>query len=149
MKIESLKQEDERLAGQIRDFHGFVDAIPAHRISRKYEFQKIYDPKIQAIQLQQADIQKQIAAIQLSVYTTQTKIGPITYVAKALHLEVDTVVQLLMLLFVMVFDPLAVCLIFCLNLTIRLREKYRGDEAKIGAHAMMGEVVDHRLRKVS
>ncbi len=147
LKIKALQQEDERLAGQVREFRSFVDAIPPHRISRKYEFQKIYDPKIAAIQEQQSALHKQINALQLEVYSMQTKTGPIVYVAEALGLEVDTAVKLLMLLFVLVFDPLAVCLVFCWNLTIRLREKYRGDEAKISAHAMMGAPVDHRFRK--
>lgn len=147
MKIDALKNDDNRLLGQIQQFRAFVDAIPAHRISRKYEFQKIYDPKIQEIELQRAALQKQIADLQLEVYTAQTKVGPITYVAEAAGLPVDTTVKILMLLFVLVFDPLAVCLVFCWNLTIRLREKYRGDEAKISAHALMTEPVDHRYRK--
>jgi hypothetical protein len=147
MKMQALHTEDERLAGQIKEFRAFVDAIPTNRISRKYEFQKIYDPKIHDIDLQRAVLQKQIAALQLDVYAAQAKVGPITYVAEAAHLPVDTTVKILMLLFVMVFDPLAVCLVFCWNLTIRLREKYRGDEAKISAHALMNEPVDHRYRK--
>lgn len=147
MKIEALKKEDERFARQVSEFRAFIDAIPPNRISRKYEFQKIYDPKISEIQSRQAGIQKQIAELQLRVYATQTKVGPITYVAEALNLKVDTVVKFLMLLFVLVFDPLAICLIFCWNLTIRLREKYRGDEAKIASRTLMTEPVDHRFRK--
>lgn len=147
LRMAALQQEDERLMAQIREFRAFVDAIPAHRISRKYEFQKIYDPKIQEIERQRAAIQKKVADLQLVIYSAQTKTGPITYVAEALGVEVDTAVKTLMLLFVLVFDPLAICLVFCWNLAIRLREKYRGDETKISAHALMSAPVDHRYRK--
>lgn len=147
MKIQALQAEDDRLAGNVREFRAVIDAIPPHRISRKYEFQKIYDPQIEKIKQQQSEIQKQISALKLQVYSTQTKVGPITYVAEALHVEVDTVVKFLMLLFVLVFDPLAICLIFCWNLTIRLREKYRGDEIKIASRTLMTDPVDHRFRK--
>jgi hypothetical protein len=56
------------------------------------------------------------------------------------------VVKYLIILFVSVFDPLAVCLVFCLNLAIRLNEKYRGNELKIAAHSITTPV-DHRFRK--
>lgn len=147
LKIQALKDEDTRLEKQIAEFRAFVDAIPPNRISRKYEFQKVYDPKIAEIKIQQQGIQKQIADLQLDVYSKQIKVGPITHVAELFGMDVDTAVKLLMLLFVMVFDPLAVCLVMCWNLTVRLREKYRGDEAKISAHAMMGNLVDHRYKK--
>jgi hypothetical protein len=149
MKIAALKADDARLGAQVQEFRSFIDAIPANRISRKYEFQKIYDPQIKKIHTQQEVIQKQISELQMKVYTTQTKVGPITYVAEAFGTDVDTVVNYLMLLFVLVFDPLAVCLVFCVNLTIRLREKYLGDESKIGVRAMMGDIVDHRYKKAS
>ncbi|HEY8279392.1 MAG TPA: hypothetical protein VIH99_07215 [Bdellovibrionota bacterium] len=149
MKVKAMQEEDGRLEGQVRDFRAFIDAIPPHRISRKYEFQKIYDPKIEAIQKQREGLQKQIAKLKLEVFETQTKVGPISYVAEAVGMEVDSAVKLLMLLFVLVFDPLAICLVFCWNLTIRLREKYRGDENKISAHALMSEPVDHRFRKAA
>jgi hypothetical protein len=147
MKIESMKAEDARLEGQIKEFRAFIDAIPPHRISRKYEFQKIYDPKIEQIHKERDAIQKKVADLQLHVYSTQTKVGPITFVAEALGMKVDTVVKILMLLFVLVFDPLAVCLVFSWNLTIRLREKYRGDESKIASRNLMTEPVDHRFRR--
>lgn len=147
LKIQALKDEDARLAGQVQEFRAFVDAIPPNRISRKYEFQKIYDPKIEEIGKKRTEIHAKITASQLEMQATHTKIGPITFVAEALHMEVDTVVRILMLLFVMVFDPLAVCLVFCWSLTVRLREKYRGDEAKIASRNLMTDPVDHRFRK--
>jgi hypothetical protein len=147
IKMKSLKEEDARLTAQVQEFRSFIDAIPANRISRKYEFQKVYDPKIEKIQKRQTEIQKLVSGLQIEVYTKQAKVGPVSYVAEAAHMEVDTLVKVLMLLFVTVFDPLAVCLVFCWNLTILLRDKYRGNEGKIAAHPMMGRLVDHRYRK--
>lgn len=146
MGAKTLKAEVARLHGRIKEMNGFVDAIPANRISRKYEFQKIYDPEIRKIHAEINALESQIAKIELGVYTTQTKVGPIVHVAEAFGAEVDTVVKYLTLLFVLVFDPLAVCLIFCWNMTIRLREKYRGDESKIAARTFLSEPVDHRFK---
>jgi hypothetical protein len=75
--------------------------------------------------------------------TTNTKVGPLVYISKALGIDIDTAVNWLILIFVSVFDPLAVSLVFCLNLLIRLREKYRNDDYKIGARSLTTPV-DHR-----
>ena len=147
MKVQALQQEDARLVAQVKEFRAFIDAIPPNRISRKYEFQKIYDPKIEEIEKQRNEIHQKITGLQLTMAATHTKVGPITFVAEALGMDVDSVVRVLMLLFVCVFDPLAVCLVFCWSLTVRLREKYRGDENKIASRNLMTEPVDHRFRR--
>lgn len=149
MKLESLRVEDARVQSQIKEIRTFIDEIPRNRISRKFEFQKMYEPKIRELQGKSAGIQSKIAEMQLQIYSTQTKIGPITYVAEAFGTNVDTVVKYLILLFVAVFDPLAVCLVFCWSLSIRLYEKYRGDESKIASRTLLNEPVDHRFRKAS
>lgn len=147
LKIQGLQDEDNRLEAQVKEFRRFIDEIPANRISRKYEFQKIYDPKIEEIAKKRDELHQKITELTLTMQKTHTKVGPITFVAEALGMDVDSVVRVLMFLFVCVFDPLAVCLVFCWSLTVRLREKYRGDEAKIASRNLMTEPVDHRFRK--
>lgn len=147
MKANSLRVQEERIQAEIKDLKSFIDNIPASRISKKFEFQKLYEPKIKELNSQSSSLQAEISQIEMGVFSTQTKAGPIIHVAKALNVDVDTVVKYLTLIFVSVFDPLAVCLIFCWNMVIRLREKYRGNELKIAAHTLMNEPVDHRYKK--
>lgn len=149
LKIKALEGEDARIQAQVAEFRRFVDEIPPSRISRKYEFQKIYDPQIANLNARSGKIHEEIAALKLEMFRNQGDIGPILYVAESLGADVDTVVKSLILLFVLVFDPLAVCLVFCWNLAIRLREKYRGDELKIASRTLMHEPVDHRGRKAA
>src|SRR5271154_1596018 len=47
MGIESLEHENERVLGQIQELRAFVDEIPRSRISRKFQYQNEYAPKIQ------------------------------------------------------------------------------------------------------
>jgi hypothetical protein len=117
-----------------------------NRISRKFEFQKEYEPKIQELRRQSDSVVQQLNQKKLGLLNTQSKAGPVVYLAKSLGMDVDSVVKWLILLFVSVFDPLAVSLVFCLNLIVRLREKYRNDEYKIGAHSLTTPV-DHRVKK--
>lgn len=146
IKMQSLTSENERINREISDIQNFIQAIPPSRISRKFEFQKEYDPKIRELRGRSEEIQTQIESVRVEMLQTHTKIGPAIYLAQSLGWDVDKTVKYLILVFVLVFDPLAVCLVFCLNLAIRLREKYRGNEVRIGAHSFTTPV-DHRFSK--
>lgn len=144
IEIESLENENRRIQDQIKEIRGFIDNIPDSRISRKFEFQKEYDPQLRELRAQSDRTLKQVDQKKLEMLGVHTKAGPIVYLAKSLNTDIDTVVKWLILLFVSVFDPLAVSLVFCLNLLVRLREKYRRNEYKIGAYSLTTPV-DHRL----
>lgn len=146
LEIESMERENKVIEGQIAEYKGFISAIPESRISRKFEFQKEYEPKIMALNKQSSDLLKAIDLKKQALLKTNTKVGPIIYLARIFNTDVDTAVKWLIGLFVAVFDPLAVSLVFCLNLIIRLREKYRGNEYKIGAHSLTTPV-DHRYTR--
>ena len=92
------------------------------------------------------DIQQEIGKLELTLVTTQTEIGPLMDVSESLGVKVDTIAKCLILVFVSVFDPLAICLIFAWGLAVRLREKYRGNEQRIGNLAI-SKPVDHRFKK--
>lgn len=146
LKLQALEEENNRVLGEIKDVQKFIAEIPRSRISKKFELQKEAEPRIQDLRERSDGILGQIHDLNLEILNTQTKVGPLIYVAEALHSNVDTVAKYLILVFVSVFDPLAVCLIFALSLAIRLREKYRGNENRIAAHAL-STPVDHRFRK--
>ncbi len=146
MEIESLEREHKVIEEQVAEYKQFIAAIPDARISRKFEFQKEYEPKIAALNKQSSLILKNIDNKRQALLKTNTKVGPIIYLARIFNTDVDTAVKWLIILFVAVFDPLAVSLVFCLNLIIRLREKYRGNEYKIGAHSLTTPV-DHRYSR--
>jgi hypothetical protein len=148
MKIESLEKENTRILAHIQDMHGFIEAIPRSRISRKFEFQKEYEPKIRDLTARSEEILTQIDREKQEMLSSDTQIGPAVFLAKAFHTDVDSVVKFIILVFVSVFDPLAVSLVFSLNLLIRLREKYRNDEYKIGARSLTSPV-DHRHKKAA
>jgi hypothetical protein len=122
MEIDSLEKENVRVQGQINDLQQFILTIPNSRISKKFEFHREYEPKIQSLRLQSEELQEKIDEKKQTLLTTNTKVGPLVYISKALGIDIDTAVNWLILIFVSVFDPLAVSLVFCLNLLIRLRE---------------------------
>ena len=49
-----------------------------------------------------------------------SELGSISFVAKTLNLPMDTVVNFLILLFIIVFDPLAICMVLVYNFLLKL-----------------------------
>lgn len=146
LKIRSLEEENERVLAQAKEFRAFINSIPAHRISRRLEFQRDYEPKIRRLHKQSEGILAEVTSIKQGLLKTNVELGPLSALAEFFHCDADVVVRYLIFVFVCVFDPLAVCLIFCLNLAIRLREKYRGNEVLISAHSL-DTPVDHRFAR--
>lgn len=144
LKIQGLENENENVKSRMAEMRKFIDDIPASRISRRFEFQREYEPEFKRLQVESDKIVAKLEVEKTAMLKTHVEIGPAIYLAQALHMDIDAVVKWLILFFVSVFDPLAICLVLCLNLAIRLREKYRGNETKIGAHAVTSPV-DHRF----
>lgn len=143
IEMEAIEREQVRLKNQISEYRAFIDAIPNSRISRKFEFQKLYEPKIAELHDRGEQLARKLDEKKQAMLAINTKVGPVVYLARVFGTDIDTAVKYLILLFVSVFDPLAVSLVFCLNLLVRLHEKYRKDEYKIGAHSLTSPV-DHR-----
>lgn len=146
LQIKALQAEGAGIDKQMTEIRRFINEIPRNRITKKFEFQRRYEPELQKLQRRTTEIFTEVEKEKISMLKTHAEIGPIVYLAQAIGAEVDTVVKWLIFIFVLVFDPLAVSLVFCLNIAIRLREKYRGNEVRISAHSMTTPV-DHRLHR--
>lgn len=143
---DALKNQDVAVQEEIKRIEKTVQEVPVSRLSYKLQLQKETEPELRRLVAKSQKIHDELNKIQLEVLTKQTKIGPITYVAEAVHADVDSVANFLILIFVSVFDPLAICLVIATNLAIRLKEKYRSNEAKIASKAF-NSIVDHRYKK--
>jgi hypothetical protein len=66
------------------------------------------------------EIGKELSLLQQAQINTQLHVGPIIYVAKALHKDVDIATTYLIILLIIVFDPLAVALTISVNISLKL-----------------------------
>lgn len=145
-KKENLVKQLKRVEGEISKTEKFIDSIPRSRISKKFTYYEESRQMMARLNKQAEKLQAEIATLEVENISTQREIGPLLYVAEIVGVNVDSVAKFLILMFVSVFDPLAICLVFGTNLAIRLREKYRGNEAKIAALAV-AKPVDHRFKR--
>lgn len=148
MKIAQLKAQDKLLQDTIKKTEDFINTIPENRISKKFDLYEKSRNQMRKNTERSLQIQTEIAELQLQSYGAQADIGPLLDVSEATGIPVDTIAKVLILIFVSVFDPLAICLVFAWGLAIRLREKYRGDEKRI-SHLSFTKPVDHRFKKAA
>jgi len=147
-KMEGLKAENERIQAQIKEMKAFVESVPQSHISKKLALYQETQPKLKALNQRSQEIYTDIQSLQLDVLETGSKVGPLIYVAEALGVDVDLVARYLILLFVSVFDPLAITLVFAMNLAMAVHVKYRGREDKIFARHLDAAPVDHRYKRL-
>jgi hypothetical protein len=146
LEIDHLKKDNSHIDEQISEIKTFIAKVPEKELSKKIQLQKEYDARLDELRWKSEQNTYDINQKNIQLLSVNAKVGPIVYVANAIGMPVDTTVNFLIIIFVLVFDPLAVALVFSLNILIRLNEKYRGDEFKIGAHAFTSPV-DHRYKK--
>lgn len=111
IKVESLKVQKANAQNEIARLNKSIDEIPANRISKKLAARKEAEPVIAALIKQSEQIDLQMTAADLHILEVKKKVGPLIYISKMFNLEIDTVVKYLIMVFVFVFDPLAICLV--------------------------------------
>jgi hypothetical protein len=122
VRIESFVAEDQKVNEELRRLEGAIQAIPENRVTRRLELQKELEPRFQTLKKQALDINIRTRELNLQKLSYQTEIGPIIYVARTFGRDSDEVARWLIFVFVLVFDPLAVCLVIATSFSIKYRE---------------------------
>jgi hypothetical protein len=97
--------------------------VPANQITKKIKLENEMKPRLDELQTRRDQTLREISDMKLKMLETHTKVGPLIFVSRAFHLEMDTVVKYLILIFVAVFDPLAICLVIALSAATQWREE--------------------------
>lgn len=122
IKIEAMKGEEQRNKDELARINHGIEEIPASRITKKLLARKEAEPRIQWLTQRSDQIAEQIKQLELKTLDVKQKVGPLIYVARAFNQDVDTVVKWLILVFVSVFDPLAICLVVATGEAIKLHQ---------------------------
>lgn len=146
LEMENLRRKDMAVQSEILKIEKFIGEVPASRISKKFALYTESRAHVDQLSAQSKELNLKMEETRRKMLDLETEVGPIVFVAEMVGIPVESVAKFLILVFVSVFDPLAICLVFAMNLAIRIREKYRGDEARIG-NLSLTKPVDHRYRK--
>lgn len=125
VRIDYLESQQRKVQSEVDRIQKEIDEIPATRITKKMEMQKEMEPHLRDLQRQTMDVQISLRNEHLKKLSFQMEIGPVVYVAELLNADTDHVATYLIILFVIVFDPLAVSMVLATNFAIQMREALR------------------------
>lgn len=121
-RIEYIESEGKKVQSELDRLQKTIDEVPENRVSRRLDLQKELEPRFQALQRQSIEVQMKMRTETLKKLSYQMEIGPIIFVAEMFGANTDKVATWLIILFVIVFDPLAVCLVLATSFAIKQRE---------------------------
>jgi hypothetical protein len=135
VKIEYLESEQRKIQAEMDRVQKSIDEIPASRVTKRMELQKELEPHMQDLQKQGIEVQMNLRNESLKKLSFQGEIGPVVYVAELFKADTDHIATYLILLFVFVFDPLAVCMVLAWTMAVKMNEDEKLAAKKAAASA--------------
>jgi hypothetical protein len=121
-KIKLLDIEYNRKVGRLKQMDDIISSISSNYISKRLEEKKQQRTEREQLATRINEIENEKLEISNKKIETESHIGPIIYIAKALNRTTDDAIHWLILLFVFAFDPLAVALTIVANMLTRIRK---------------------------
>lgn len=122
IKLENIKKQQEMYTAEIERLNYSVEEIPEERIGRRLNARKAIEPRILELNQKIESNEKLITESNLQILEVKKKVGPLIYISRNFNIPIDRVVQYLILIFVSVFDPLAICLVIASTYSIESRK---------------------------
>jgi len=123
IKLQTERNKQTGYSNEVARIEKSINEIPDSRISKKLKAREAAEPAIRDLTTRHADSEKTISEINLQILEIKKKVGPLVYISKAFNVEIDSVVKYLILIFVLVFDPLAICLVIAATQALDSRRK--------------------------
>lgn len=122
IKLESLKAQQTRANGEIARINKNIEEIPENRVTKRLKARAEAEPQIAALTKQAEQIDAKIAETNLAILEVKKRVGPLVYIAKVFNKDIDTIVKYFIIVFVFVFDPLAICLVIATSEALESRK---------------------------
>ncbi len=133
IQLQSNEEEYKRASEEVKRMNEQIDAISADQTTKKLMLQKRYEPLITDYTRKSNDALNNLNNLKLEQLKTHSKVGPLIYVARAFNTNIDNVVKWLIIVFVTVFDPLAICLVIATSSAIKIRSEDKAEGSHGGA----------------
>ncbi len=122
-KLENFKRQSELATSEIDRLQYSIEEIPENRVTKRLEARKAIEPRILELNKKVEDNEKEVTSANLKILDVKKKVGPLIYIAKAMNVSIDQTVKYLILVFVLVFDPLAICLVIASTFALDTRRR--------------------------
>lgn len=125
IKLDTVKNQQKLISNEILRLNRSIDEIPENRISRRLKARAEIEPTIKELNKKFENGEKVIAAANLTILEVKKKVGPLMYISRSFNMDIDTVVKYLILIFVSVFDPLAICMVIASTHALETRRNFK------------------------
>lgn len=125
IKLDNIKKQQVLVTNEIARLNRSIEEIPATRISRRLKARAEIEPTILELNKKIAEGEKVISESNLKILEVKKKVGPLIYISRSFNMDIDSVVKYLILIFVLVFDPLAICLVVASTHAIESRRQHK------------------------
>lgn len=111
-KVAVLKEQQSRYQERKKQIDDQIANLPPQTtVNQRLRLMRGFQAEQRSLDKKITEIDNQLPELQLTQIGTETKAGPILYVAKAFRISVEEAVKWVILLIIFVFDPLAIFLI--------------------------------------
>ncbi len=114
----TLKNLEEDKKSMKEDFDLQLSSFGDRYVGAKSKLRKDYMPRQDEINKKIFEVKDSIIDLKSKMIDTGSDVGPIIFVSRFFNLDISIVVQYLIFLFIIVFDPLAIALIVSFNKVI-------------------------------
>lgn len=128
IKMEALASQQKRAKEEISRINKNIDEIPSSRVTKRLQARAAAEPQIAALTNQINEIDSRISQSNLRILEVKKRVGPLVYIAKVFNQDIDTIVKYLIIVFVFVFDPLAICLVIATSDALRSQKSKPASE---------------------
>jgi hypothetical protein len=131
IKVESRKADLARANDEVARLYRAVDEIPVSHTTKRVAMRAEIEPQAAVLRAKIEQINKDITQANLQIIEVKKKVGPLIYIAKAFKVDIDEVVKYLIMIFIFVFDPLAICLVIATSDALESRKKAKAQAAAV------------------
>lgn len=130
-QVKLLDEEKSRLIVRKQQIDTQIANLPSDFSKGRLKLMKGFQTEQEQTTSRINQLDKDLLELKTKVIQTEAHIGPITYIAKAFHMDTDDATKYLVYLIIFVFDPMAVALTLAVNIALRERKKEKEDQSII------------------
>lgn len=127
-RIELLDAEYARKVDRLKQMDDTIASIGANYITKRLEEKEQQRPEREALSARINEIESEKLKLSQSKIETEAHIGPVIYMAQVFNKTPDQATNFLIMLFIFVFDPLAVALTISVNMLVSARKEQLGEQ---------------------
>lgn len=121
-RLATLDSERVNLEKEMKRIQAYIDEVPTDRIARKIALQREAEPHLRSLQDKISQNLTDQSKTKVEALAHRSEVGPIIYIAESFDAPVDSVAKIFILMFVLIFDPLAIVLIIATSMALKIHE---------------------------